>query len=126
MPLASPRGASSRATALAPGHVVANTRIAAKAISARPRTIDQWRSRHDPARRRDRPDRDLENAKSRLGGTLDAEERRDLVDTMIYRTIRATLDTSIAETLVVSPDRGGDRSGPVLELADDAPARQAA
>jgi len=48
----------------------------------------------------------LENAKSRLGGTLDAEERRDLVDTMIYRTVRATLATpGIAETLVVSPDR---------------------
>jgi 2-phospho-L-lactate guanylyltransferase len=47
----------------------------------------------------------LENAKSRLGGTLDAEERRDLVDTMIYRTVRATLATpGIAETLVVSPD----------------------
>ena len=47
----------------------------------------------------------LENAKSRLGGTLDAEERRDLVDTMIYRTIKATLATDgIAETLVVSPD----------------------
>src|SRR6185436_20183838 len=48
----------------------------------------------------------LENAKSRLGGTLDAEERRDLVDTMIYRTVRASLATpGIAETLVVSPDR---------------------
>ena len=48
----------------------------------------------------------LENAKSRLGGTLDAEERRDLVDTMVYRTIRATLATpELAETLVVSPDR---------------------
>ena len=35
----------------------------------------------------------LEGAKSRLGGTLDAEERRDLVDTMVYRTIRAALDT---------------------------------
>jgi 2-phospho-L-lactate/phosphoenolpyruvate guanylyltransferase len=48
----------------------------------------------------------LENAKSRLGGTLDAEERRDLLDTMIYRTIQAALATpGIAETLVVSPDR---------------------
>ena len=48
----------------------------------------------------------LENAKTRLGGTLDAEERRDLVDTMIYRTIRATTATpAIAETLVVSPDK---------------------
>lgn len=48
----------------------------------------------------------LDNAKSRLGGTLDAEERRDLVDTMIARTLSATLATpGLAETLVVSPDR---------------------
>ena len=47
----------------------------------------------------------LENAKSRLGGTLDAEERRDLATAMIARTIRATSTTpGIAETLVVSPD----------------------
>jgi 2-phospho-L-lactate guanylyltransferase len=48
----------------------------------------------------------LEGAKSRLGGTLDAEERRDLVDRMVDRTVRAALATpGIAETLVVSPDR---------------------
>ena len=48
----------------------------------------------------------IENAKSRLGGTLDAEERRDLATAMIARTIRATIATpGIAETLVVSPDR---------------------
>lgn len=48
----------------------------------------------------------LENAKSRLGGSLDAEERRDLVDAMIERTLEATTaTTAIAETLVVSPDR---------------------
>ena len=48
----------------------------------------------------------LEGAKSRLGGTLDAEERRDLVDRMVNRTVRAALGTDgIAETLVVSPDR---------------------
>jgi 2-phospho-L-lactate guanylyltransferase len=48
----------------------------------------------------------LENAKSRLGGSLDAEERRDLVDAMIERTLAATTATpTIAETLVVSPDR---------------------
>jgi 2-phospho-L-lactate guanylyltransferase len=47
----------------------------------------------------------LENAKSRLGGSLDAEERRDLVDAMLARTLGATLATpGIAETLVVSPD----------------------
>lgn len=48
----------------------------------------------------------LEGAKSRLGGTLDAEERRDLVDTMVYRTIRAALETpGISDVLVVTPDR---------------------
>jgi 2-phospho-L-lactate guanylyltransferase len=47
----------------------------------------------------------LEGAKSRLGGTLDAEERRELTIDMLDRTVRATLDTTaIDETLVVSPD----------------------
>lgn len=47
----------------------------------------------------------LEGAKSRLGGTLDAEERRDLVGRMLERTLRATLAApGIAETLVISPD----------------------
>jgi len=48
----------------------------------------------------------FEGAKSRLGETLDAEERRDLVQRMLDRTVRSALATSgIAETLVVSPDR---------------------
>ena len=49
----------------------------------------------------------LEGAKSRLGGTLDAEERRDLVDDLFHRTVRAALHSpGIAETLVISPDTG--------------------
>jgi 2-phospho-L-lactate guanylyltransferase len=48
----------------------------------------------------------LEGAKSRLGETLDAEERRDLVQRMLDRTVRSALATSgLAETLVVSPDQ---------------------
>jgi 2-phospho-L-lactate/phosphoenolpyruvate guanylyltransferase len=47
----------------------------------------------------------LEGAKSRLGGTLDAEERRDLVEAMASRTIRAALAApGIDEVLVISPD----------------------
>jgi 2-phospho-L-lactate/phosphoenolpyruvate guanylyltransferase len=48
----------------------------------------------------------LEGAKSRLGGTLDAEERRELAIEMLDRTVKATRGTAaIDETLVVSPDR---------------------
>jgi 2-phospho-L-lactate guanylyltransferase len=48
----------------------------------------------------------LEGAKSRLGGTLDAEERRELAIGMLDRTVKAALETpAIDETLVVSPDR---------------------
>ena len=47
----------------------------------------------------------LEGAKSRLGGTLDAEERQDLVETMASRTIRAALAApAIDEVVVISPD----------------------
>ena len=47
----------------------------------------------------------LESAKSRLGGTLDAEERRDLVDEMVDRTVRAALGTpGLSDVVVVSPD----------------------
>ena len=48
---------------------------------------------------------ELERAKSRLGEVLDAEERRDLVITLLERTLAATAATPrIAETLVVTPD----------------------
>ena len=47
----------------------------------------------------------LERAKSRLGEVLDAEERRDLVISLLERTLAATLGTpAIAETIVVTPD----------------------
>jgi 2-phospho-L-lactate guanylyltransferase len=47
----------------------------------------------------------LEGAKSRLGETLDAEERRDLVTRLARRTIEAAVTTpGIDETIVVTPD----------------------
>ena len=47
----------------------------------------------------------LEGAKSRLGETLDAEERRDLVTGMVRRTVQAAVSTpGVAETIVVTPD----------------------
>jgi 2-phospho-L-lactate guanylyltransferase len=60
----------------------------------------------------------LEGAKSRLGGTLDAEERRDLVLQMVERTLGALAATpGVAETIVVTPDDD------VRRLALDAGAR---
>jgi 2-phospho-L-lactate guanylyltransferase len=47
----------------------------------------------------------LEGAKSRLGDSLDAEERRDLTIRLVTRTLEALGRTpSIAETIVVTPD----------------------
>jgi 2-phospho-L-lactate/phosphoenolpyruvate guanylyltransferase len=47
----------------------------------------------------------LEGAKSRLGETLDAEERRELVARLARRTILAARDTpGILETIVITPD----------------------
>lgn len=56
------------------------------------------------------PIRGLESAKTRLGGDLDAEERRDLVVDLLRRTLRATRDARrIAGTIVVTmdPDAAG-------------------
>jgi 2-phospho-L-lactate guanylyltransferase len=48
----------------------------------------------------------LEGAKSRLGETLDAEERRDLATRMAHRTIEAAVATpGIDDVLVVTPDQ---------------------
>jgi 2-phospho-L-lactate/phosphoenolpyruvate guanylyltransferase len=54
----------------------------------------------------------LEGAKSRLGGSLDAEERQDLVQLLLERTIRAAGKVAqIESVVVVSPDPA------ILELA---------
>ena len=48
----------------------------------------------------------LENAKTRLGGTLDAEERQELTERLLAKTVEAALATpQLADVLVVSPDR---------------------
>ncbi|MDO8485082.1 MAG: 2-phospho-L-lactate guanylyltransferase [Candidatus Limnocylindrales bacterium] len=60
----------------------------------------------------------LEGAKSRLGDTLDAEERQDLAERLLARTIAAALAVErIADVLVISPDRE------VLQRAADVGAR---
>ena len=51
------------------------------------------------------PIRGLETAKTRLGGDLDAEERRDLVVNLLRRTLVATRDARrISGTIVVTMD----------------------
>jgi 2-phospho-L-lactate/phosphoenolpyruvate guanylyltransferase len=48
----------------------------------------------------------LEAAKSRLGGALDAEERLDLAERLLARTVATALEVGrLADVLVVSPDR---------------------
>ena len=60
----------------------------------------------------------IEGAKTRLGETLDAEERHDLVSGLLDRTLGAvTGATTVADVLVVSPDRD------VLAIAAEAGAR---
>ncbi len=60
----------------------------------------------------------LEVAKSRLGGALDAEERQDLIERLLTRTVAVAVATEmLADALVVSPDRG------VLQRAADLGAR---
>ncbi len=51
------------------------------------------------------PIRAFEGAKSRLGAVLDAEERRDLVESLLRRAVAAALITpGVSEVIVVSPD----------------------
>lgn len=60
----------------------------------------------------------IEGAKTRLGESLDAEERRDLVERLLATTLSAALAVDrLADVLVVSPDRD------VLTLAATAGAR---
>ena len=60
----------------------------------------------------------LEGAKTRLGETLDAEERQDLTERLLAGTISAVLAVEpVADVLVVSPDRD------VIRLAADLGAR---
>jgi 2-phospho-L-lactate/phosphoenolpyruvate guanylyltransferase len=60
----------------------------------------------------------IEGAKTRLGESLDAEERHDLVERLLARTLTTLLAVErIADVLVVSPDRE------ILDLAAAAGAR---
>ena len=60
----------------------------------------------------------IEGAKTRLGGRLDAEERQDLVERLLERTVRAALAVAgLHDVLVISPDRE------VLRRASDLGAR---
>jgi 2-phospho-L-lactate/phosphoenolpyruvate guanylyltransferase len=67
------------------------------------------------------PVRSFEGAKSRLGAVLDAEERRELVELLLLRTVAAAREArGVTEVLVVSPDPE------VLRVAEAAGARPVA
>lgn len=76
------------------------------------------------------PIRGLETAKTRLGGDLDAEERRDLIEGLLRRTLRATRDARrIAGTIVVTMDpeaAGIARDHRAIGLVERAPGLNAA
>jgi len=60
----------------------------------------------------------LEDAKSRLGRALDAEERQDLAERLLTRTVTVALGVDqLADVLVISPDRD------VINRASDLGAR---
>lgn len=60
----------------------------------------------------------IEEAKTRLGGSLDAEERHDLVERLLATTLRALLTVErLSDVVIISPDRA------VLSLAAEAGAR---
>jgi 2-phospho-L-lactate guanylyltransferase len=64
----------------------------------------------------------LDGAKSRLGETLDAEERRDLVLRLLARTLDAALRTpGVTEVLVITPD---DEVRPIAAAVGARPIRQ--
>ena len=71
------------------------------------------------------PIRGLETAKTRLGGDLDAEERRDLVVNLLRRTLVATRDARrVSGTIVVTMDpaaAGIARDHDAIGLVERAP-----
>lgn len=76
------------------------------------------------------PIRGLETAKTRLGGDLDAEERRDLVVDLLGRTLIATRDARrLSGTIVVTMDpaaAGMARDHRAVGLVERAPGLNAA
>ena len=111
-------------------------RLAGEILAGRPRrliradadTMTAWSPPRAPIfRERGRSSRSaaLETAKTRLGGDLDAEERRDLVVDLLRRTLVATRDARrIAGTIVVTMDpaaAGMARDHRAIGLVERAP-----